>query len=215
MLRDKIILNNSLFLLCTECRSCGLKDHLIENCEKIHLVMNRSIKLRHYLQSKPILERKFILRRKKKLNSLRIFKHYANDIEESYLEDEEDRQSFEKQSVEMENNSKEEINSPFLLIDSQNGLRKDVITGNAKKNTFFSPHSPHSPRSPHPNYTNFACASTSKLLSNTVVNKENSELELDKLQNFTYYYPDFNFENVIKKWLPKKKSRNSLLKRKR
>ena len=69
MLRDKIILNSSVFFLCTECRGCGLKDHLIENCEKIHLVMNRNIKIRQHLHSKPIYERKPFLRKRKKLNS--------------------------------------------------------------------------------------------------------------------------------------------------
>ena len=128
-----------------------------------------------------------------------IFKQCVSDIEESFFEDDEkelDTPSADKQSVvEIEINSKEEI-SPFLLIDTKNEKRKDVIVGNIKKNQNYSA---------QPNETNsITCASK---LSNKMVNQENSELEFDKLEKFNFYYPDFNFENVIKRLLPKKKSR--------
>ena len=94
MLRDKIMLNNSIFLLCAECRACGLKDHLIEYCESVHLVMNRSVKIMQHLHSKPIHQRGFFLRKRKKINSLKIlnkcFISISNFGESSMGEEEKD-----------------------------------------------------------------------------------------------------------------------------
>ena len=182
MLRDKIMLNNSVFLLSTECRGCGLKDHLIENCERIHLVINRNVKIRQFLHFKPINEREYFLRKRKKINSLKILRKceiMISEFQESLSDEKElDAQTFERLSiVEIETNSKKEIPT-----NETYDIKTEFILGNIKKTPNFSAQQND--------------ANESILTSKLSNKKEKSDINLDKLHIFKYYYPDFNFENV-------------------
>lgn len=210
MLRDKIILNKSIFLLGIDCRGCGLKDHLIENCEKIHLVMNRDIKIRQHLYSTSILERKVFLRRRKKINCFNIVKNKyfksVSNVEGSFIQEEEKEngvpQTFERFSdfeINEENitslNSKKEISYPSLSnIDPKN----EILVSKRETNILTQ----------SINDTNKELRSPLKR-SNTSINTESAEIIFDKLQNYNYYYPDFNFENINKTMMTARKKKKT------
>lgn len=202
MLRDKIMLNNSIFFLSTECRGCGLKDHLIENCEKIHLVMNRDTKIRQHLQSKPTLERKGFLRKRKKFNSLKILNQCASsfsDLEESFLIQDEEKEIETikgKSEFEIETILKKEINPPLISTNESNELKKEVIIGNLKKDP-----------SVQSDTNDLIYVSKISIKSEK---KEKAELYLDKLQNYNYFYPDFNFENVSNRLVSARKIKTGI-----
>ena len=197
MLRDKIMLNNSVFLLSSECRACGLKDHLIEYCEKIHLVINKNVKIKQHLYSQPINERGFFLRKRKKINSLKILNECAissSNFEDSLNGDEDkdlDTQLFERQSA-LELDSRREI-----LTNETNETKKDITFENPKKTQKSSSFQPFEASD-----SLFTCK-----LSNH--NKEKPQINLDKVQKFKYYYPNFNFKNP-KKSLPRMPSARKL-----
>lgn len=216
MLRDKIMLNKSVFLLSIDCRGCGLKDHLIENCERIHLVMNRDIKIRQSLYSKPILERKVFLRKRKKINCLKIVHKYftSASIEGSFFQDEEkevDPQTYDKISdfeIKEEDitsfNSKKEISYPSISHD-QIDVKKEIMGSKKESNSI----------SQSINETNYELRNPTKRSSKSI-NKEMSEIIFDKLRNYNYYYPDFNFEKIKMRMLTvKRKAAVSSMKRKK
>ena len=172
------MLNNSIFLLCADCRCCGLKNHLVEDCESVHLVMNRNIKIKQHLTSNSINERGVFFRKGKKINSLKILSKFSDlisNLDESLIGDDEkiDTQIFERGSI-------SEID--LMKEGPANELRKNLILENMKKIPTSSLQSNDANES----------LMTSKL-SNL---KENYELNLDKLQKYKYYYPNFNFKNL-------------------
>lgn len=202
MLRDKIMLNNSIFLLCAECRGCGLKDHLIEYCESVHLVINNNIKIGQHLNSKPIHERGAFLRKRKKINSLKILNKCSvsmSNFEELSMRDDEK----EINTQVFERFSREEIDSTIKEASSNELPKRE----NSKKIQYFL-------TSTNTNELNNVSDSMINLkLSNPKEN--NHEVNLDKLQKFKYYYPDFNFKNLNNRVQCSRKLKNSISREKK
>lgn len=93
MLRDKIMYSKHLQCLNLKCYACNSISHFITHCDQIHLILNKDIRIKKLNYSKPILERKSIIRAKRKspcaLLTMQKFNRTISEIESNESEEEE------------------------------------------------------------------------------------------------------------------------------
>lgn len=213
-MRDEILFSQNYEPSELKCYLCESRGHILENCRRIHFVLDRvKVSTKHSF-SVPSKNRTFYKRKNRiKINS-RCNKKKITQAHEEFF-----KHSFEKQDedevcedIESENKNIEEFQfdsmkthkSSFDQTDEKENFKKSLTPPSHEANISQS----HSSLKTTPNL-------------NSLFEKKNEENELDKImrdfekiKNYCYFYPIYNVEAVLDRFEVRKKKMRKLIDKK-
>ena len=218
-IKDQINLSHDISRLFLKCDSCGSSYHTLKTCPKIHLISHKENIIQKYQKSPP-QERKLFLRNpnKKKLNycldfhifqikAKEFFEEHDNfidtleDYDHSSLEREKiSKSSFEfipecrssKEKNEENNNNSKEFMETRKLKDSLNSSINEKEK--KKKSVFFE----EEKELKKDFCTQISVETINQRIENmTIIDK--MTVDLDVAKEYTMYYPELNYEEVMEK----------------
>lgn len=184
----------------SKCHACDTKDHILENCKKIHFTVDRAKVAQKYCFYTSSKSRCFFPKKRNfKINSRLIFQrvkfaqeNFVSDNLENLFKEEEDEEEQNESQIEENKTCKtivekidESTDSPPIKVDDNK--RSVYFSGSSNTNRTKTKEDIHISFKHHKKY-------------------EESSLDVlfrdfETIKDYQNYYPHFNIDNVLRKYL--------------
>lgn len=199
-IKDEILFNLNYKFSGLKCYACGTRDHIIENCKKIHFTVDKAKISQKYSYYIPCKSRCFFQRKRNlKINS-RFISQRVKFAQESFVTDNSDYLNKEEEEEYEQNESQIEESKSFktcktMIEKTDEGTDSPPKTDENKRSIYFS----------GSNNTNRTKTKDYDGPFRHQKKEEENKLDVllrdfESMKDYQNYYPFFNIDAVLRKY---------------